>query len=45
MGRQIARGEIQSLTQDFDLADKPKGVYKITLTGKSASNTMVVVLQ
>ena len=31
--------------QDFDLADKPKGVYRITLTGKSASKTMVVVLK
>jgi len=45
MGRQIERGEIQSQTQDFDLADKPKGVYRITLTGKSASKTMIVVLQ
>ena len=45
MGRPIERGEIQSQTQDFDLADKPKGVYRITLTGKSASKTMVVVLQ
>ena len=45
MGRPIARGEIQSQTQDFDLADKPKGVYRITLTGKSASKTMIVVLQ
>jgi hypothetical protein len=45
MGRPIERGEIQSKTQDFDLADKPKGVYRITLTGKSASKTMIVVLQ
>ena len=45
MGRPIERGEIQSQTQAFDLADKPKGVYRITLTGKSASKTMVVVLQ
>jgi len=45
VGRQIERGEIQSQTQDFDLADKPKGVYRITLTGKSTSKTIVVVLQ
>jgi len=45
MGRPIEMGEIQSKTQDVDLAEKPKGVYRITLTGKSNSKTMVVVLQ
>jgi hypothetical protein len=45
MGRRIERGEVLSLKQAFDLTDKPKGVYRITLTGKSASKTMIVVLQ
>ncbi len=45
MGRRIERGEVLSLKQGFDLTDKPKGVYRITLTGKSASKTMIVVLQ
>ncbi|MDA8787337.1 T9SS type A sorting domain-containing protein [Schleiferiaceae bacterium] len=45
MGRQIERGEIQSQTQAFNLADKPKGVYRIALIGKSASKTMIVVIQ
>ena len=45
LGRLIEKGKIQSTLQDFDLADKPKGVYRITLTGKSASKTMVVVLK
>ena len=45
MGRPIERGEIQSQTQAFDLTDKPKGVYSITLTGKSTYKTMIVVLQ
>jgi hypothetical protein len=45
MGRPIERGEIQSKTQDFDLADKPKGVYRITLNGKSANKTMVLIIQ
>ncbi|MEJ6738335.1 MAG: hypothetical protein QNK62_04805, partial [Cryomorphaceae bacterium] len=45
MGRPVQRGEIQSITQAFDMADKPKGVYRITLQGKSASKTLVVVIQ
>lgn len=45
MGRPIESGEIRSKTQAFDLANKPKGVYSITITGKSTYQTMIVVLQ
>ncbi len=45
MGRSIEGGEIQSPTKDFDLSDKSKGVYRITLISKEITKTMVVVLQ
>ena len=45
MGRPIERGEIQSQTQAFDLADKPKGVYRIALTKNDKRKTLMVVIQ
>ena len=45
MGRPIERGEIQSQTQAFDLADKPKGVYRIALTKNDKRKTLIVVIQ
>ena len=45
MGRPIERGEIQSQTQAFDLADKPKGVYRIVLHNGSLFKTLIVTLQ
>ncbi len=45
MGRPIERGEIQSQTQAFDLADKPKGVYRIVLQNGSSFKTLIVTVQ
>ena len=45
MGRTIERGVITSTQQGFDLADKPKGVYRIALTKNEKRKTLMVVIQ
>jgi len=45
MGRPIERGVITATTQSFDLADKPKGVYRIALTKNDKRKTLMVVIQ
>lgn len=45
MGRPVERGLITSKQQGFDLADKPKGVYRINIRSKTTSETMAIVVQ
>jgi hypothetical protein len=45
MGRTIERGVITSTQQGFDLADKPKGVYRIALTKNEKRKTLMVAIQ
>ena len=45
LGRLIDKGIIRELSQDFDLSDKPKGVYRIQVSNDKALNTLNVVIQ
>ena len=44
-GLLIDKGIIRELSQDFDLSDKPKGVYRIQVTNDKAVKTLNVVIQ
>tara|TARA_B100001057_G_scaffold445750_1_gene483701 strand:+ start:383 stop:652 length:270 start_codon:yes stop_codon:yes gene_type:complete len=44
-GRLIEKGIIKKLSQDFDLSDKPKGVYRIKVSNDKALKTLNVVIQ
>ena len=45
LGRLIDKGIIEELSQDFDLSDKPKGVYRIQVSNDKALKTLIVVIQ
>ena len=45
LGRLIDKGIIRDLSQDFDLSDKPKGVYRIQVSNDKAMKTLNVVIQ
>ena len=45
LGRLIDKGTIRNLSQDFDLSDKPKGVYRIQVSNEKAIKTLNVVIQ
>ena len=45
LGRLIDKGIIKELSQDFDLSDKPKGVYRIQVSNDKAVKTLNVVIQ
>jgi len=45
LGRLIDKGIIRELSQDFDLSDKPKGVYRIQVSNEKAIKTSNVVIQ
>ena len=45
LGRLIDKGTIRDLSQDFDLSDKPKGVYRIQVSNDKAIKTLNVVIQ
>ena len=45
LGRLIDKGTIRNLSQDFDLSDKPKGVYRIQVSNDKAIKTLNVVIQ
>ena len=45
LGRLIDKGIIRELSQDFDLSDKPKGVYRIQVSNYKAIKTLNVVIQ
>ena len=45
IGRSIAEGEITSIQQSFDLADKPKGTYRIQIINSNGIKTLSVVIQ
>ena len=45
MGRLIERGVITATTQSFELADKPKGIYRINIRSITSSETIVVIVQ
>tara|TARA_B100000780_G_scaffold261915_1_gene214674 strand:+ start:513 stop:1148 length:636 start_codon:yes stop_codon:yes gene_type:complete len=45
LGRLIDKGTIRELSQDFDLSDKPKGVYRIQVSNEKAIKTLNVVIQ
>ena len=45
LGRTIEVGTITKPSQDFDLSDKPKGVYRIQVSNEKASKTLNVVIQ
>ena len=45
LGRLIDKGIIRELSQDFDLSDKPKGVYRIQVSNEKALKTLNVVIQ
>jgi hypothetical protein len=45
LGRIIETGTITKPSQDFDLSDKPKGVYRIQVSNEKASKTLNVVIQ
>ena len=44
-GRTIETGTITKPSQDFDLSDKPKGLYRIQVSNEKASKTLNVVIQ
>ena len=44
-GRLIDKGIIRELSQDFDLSDKPKGVYRIQVSNDKDIKTSNVVIQ
>ena len=45
LGRLIDKGIIRELSQDFDLSDKPKGVYRIQVSNEKSLKTLNVVIQ
>jgi hypothetical protein len=45
LGRTIEVGTITIPSQDFDLSDKPKGVYRIQFSNEKASKTLSVIIQ
>ena len=45
LGRLIDKGIIRELSQDFDLSDKPKGIYRIQVSNEKAFKTLNVVIQ
>jgi hypothetical protein len=45
LGRIIETGTITKPSQDFDLSDKPKGVYRVQVSNEKASKTLNVVIQ
>ena len=45
LGRLIDKGIIRELSQDFDLSDKPKGVYRIQFSNDKALKTFNIVIQ
>jgi hypothetical protein len=45
LGRIIEVGTITKPSQDFDLSDKPKGVYRVQVSNEKASKTLNVVIQ
>ena len=44
-GRTIETGTITKPSQDFDLSDKPKGLYRVQVSNEKASKTLNVVIQ
>ena len=44
-GRLIDKGIIRDFSQDFDLSNKPKGVYRIQVSNDKALKTLNVVIQ
>ena len=44
-GRVMDKGEVTSLTQGFDLSNKPKGVYRIVVTNDRKTTTEILVIQ
>ena len=44
-GLLIEKGIIKELSQDFDLSDKPKGVYRIQVLNDKTLKTVNVVIQ
>ena len=45
LGRLIDKGIIRELSQDFNLSDQPKGVYRIQVSNDKAIKTLNVVIQ
>ena len=45
LGRLIDKGIIRELSQDFDLSEKPKGVYRIQVSNDKDIKTSNVVIQ
>lgn len=45
LGRTIETGTITRPSQDFDLSDKHKGVYRVQVSNERASKTLNVVIQ
>jgi hypothetical protein len=45
LGRLIDKGIIRDLSQDFDLSDKPKGVYRIQVSNEKSLKTVNVVIK
>ena len=45
LGRLIDKGIIRDLSQDFDLSDKPKGVYRVQVSNEKSVKTLNVVIQ
>ena len=45
LGRLIDKGIIRELYQDFDLSNKPKGVYRIQVSNDKALKTLNVVIE
>ena len=45
LGRLIEKGIIREPSQDFNLSDKPKGVYRIQVSNDKALKTVNVVIQ
>ena len=45
LGRLIDKGIIRELSQDFDLSDKPKGVYRIQVSNEKAIKTLNVLIK
>jgi len=44
IGRLIDEGIIRELSQDFDLSNKPKGLYRIQVSNDKAMKTLNVVI-
>ena len=45
LGRLIDKGIIRYLSQDFDLSNKPKGVYRIQVLNEKSVKTLNVVIK